>query len=181
MKAGLSTYDAMTKQPVVVSPETNLKKCAEIMAKNKVNSLLVKQDGTLLGIVTDEDFVRKAVINNLNMDQTKASDIMINEVVTIEPDKDIRDAIKLMSDHNIRQLPVVNNNELVGLLTWKDIMRVEPALFDIYAERLKLLWQDRNALTGNVIEGICENCQNKASLSEVYGQLLCSRCEGDVR
>lgn len=138
MKTGVKVQDIMTKMPVTINKETNLKNCANVMREKDVNSLIVKDEtNKVIGIVADEDFVRSAVADNVDTEKIKVEDIMVSNVITIEPDKDLYDAIKLMGDNNIRQLPVVSEKKLVGIVTVKDIIKIEPALFEIIAERIR--------------------------------------------
>jgi len=63
---------------------------------------------------------------------------MIKKVITITPDVDIYEALLVMRDEDVRMLPVLDGNKLVGLLTVKDILKIEPALFELLAEKLIL-------------------------------------------
>ena len=139
MKTGVKVGDIMTKKPVTIDRSTSLKKCAEVMRERDINSLIVKNDvNRVLGVVVDEDFVRKAIAKNMDCEHVEVGEIMSREVIKIEPERDIYDAIKLMGDNNIRQLPVVDGHKLLGLVTIKDIQKIEPALFEILSERIML-------------------------------------------
>nr|MBI4157147.1 CBS domain-containing protein [Candidatus Woesearchaeota archaeon] len=139
MKTGVFVFDVMTKKPITVNRDENLVDCANLMGERDVNSLIIKDENNkVLGIVADEDFIRKAMAKNLDPFKTKVEEIMAIEVITIEPDKDLYDAVKLMGDYNIRQLPVVENHKLVGIITVKDIIKVEPAIFEILSGKIRL-------------------------------------------
>ena len=144
MKTGVFVFDVMTKKPIAVYKDENLADCANLMEKNDVNSLIIKDENNkVLGIVADEDFIRKAIAKNVDPFKTKVEEIMATEVITIEPDKDLYDAVKLMGDYNIRQLPVVENHKLVGIITVKDIIKVEPAIFEILSGKIRLKTGDK--------------------------------------
>src|SRR3989338_4843522 len=144
MKTGVFVFDVMTKQPISVYKDKNLADCANLMEKKDVNSLIIKNENNkVLGIVADEDFIRKAIAKNVDPFKTKVEEIMATEVITIEPDKDLYDAVKLMGDYNIRQLPVVENHKLVGIITVKDIIKVEPAIFEILSGKIRLKTGDK--------------------------------------
>src|SRR3989344_1738631 len=125
MKTGLKVGDCMTISPINVAPDDNL-----------VGAVLVKNGKALVGIVTEQDIVRKAVKNSLNPATTKAGDIVEKEITTIEPDQDIFEALQILRKKNIRHLPVMHNNHLVGLLTVKDILKIQPQLFEIIVDML---------------------------------------------
>ena len=144
MKTGVFVFDVMTKKPIAVYKDENLADCANLMEKKDVNSLIIKNENNkVLGIVADEDFIRKAIAKNVDPFKTKVEEIMATEVITIEPDKDLYDAVKLMGDYNIRQLPVVENHKLVGIITVKDIIKVEPAIFEILSGKIRLKTGDK--------------------------------------
>ena len=118
----------MTKNPVIVSPDTLLPVCARKMLSNNVGALIVKDKDKPIGIITEKDIVEEAVGKELNIKKTKVRDIMSNLLITITPDADLSEAIKTMKREDVRRLPVVYNNKLVGLLTQKDILRIDPDL-----------------------------------------------------
>ena len=138
MRTGVKVYDAMTRSPVTVGPGTSIKDCAKIMAKNKVGSLIIKENGNLLGIIKERDIVRSIVLENKKPAKELVKDYMIKNVVTISPEEDIYDALIVMRDEDVRMLPVLSGKRLVGLLTAKDILKIQPSLFDLLAERIIL-------------------------------------------
>ncbi len=170
--------DAMTKKPIEVTPETTLQECAKLMANNHVGSLIVKANNELVGIITEQDIVRKAVAVSLDTEKTKVSEIMIMELTIIEPEKDIYDALVLMKKLNIRQLPVMKNGKMIGLLTLKDILKIEPQLFDLLVEKFELREAERKPIHRVIPEeGICQSCGKYAEkVTDVDGVLVCDKC-----
>ena len=148
MKIGYKVCDAMTMKPIVVEPDTSIKECAKIMADNKVGSLIIKQNGKLLGIIKERDIVRTVVIENVNASKAKVKDYMVKKVITISPEVDIYDALLEMRDEDVRMLPVVDGKKLTGLLTVKDILKIEPQLFELLAEKLILKEEERKPIFG---------------------------------
>ena len=146
MKTGYKVGDCMTNNPVYVTRDTTLAECAILMKSRKVGSLLVKEGEELQGILTERDIVRKAVSCNASPGSLKASDIMVKDVITIAPEKDILDAIHEMKDYDIRHLPVKERNKLVGFITIKDILKLQPHLFEILADKIRLREEERKIL-----------------------------------
>ncbi|MBW3003980.1 CBS domain-containing protein [Candidatus Woesearchaeota archaeon] len=146
MKTGIQVAEAMTEVPVSVSPDTYLDECAKLMARMHVGSLIVKQGDDFLGIVTEQDFVRKAMAKNLPADLTKVKQIMKSELITISPEKDIFEALELMGEENIRHLPVVDGKRFIGFITGKDILKIQPSLFEILADKIELREEERKFL-----------------------------------
>jgi len=123
----------MNKDIVQVTPDTNVKRCAEVMAAEHVDSALVAVDKKIVGIVTEKDLARKVVAKGLNAEEITAKDIMTAELVTIEPNKSLYDAMILLNKKKIKHLPVLENNVLVGIITVMDILRVQPSYMEILA------------------------------------------------
>ena len=181
METGYRVCDVMTRKPIAVSLQTSVRDCARIMRDNNVSSLVVRENDVLKGHITDDVLIRVVVADGLNVDKTVASDIMLTRVPTIEPKKDIYDALMMMRDYEMRQLPVVdqeNGSKLVGLLTLKDILKIQPQLFELLVDKI-VLKEEEQKLTGSryPLEGTCDNCgQFFPKLYEVDGDFLCSKC-----
>ena len=181
METGYRVCDVMTRKPIAVSPQTSVRDCARIMRDNNVSSLVVRENDVLKGHITDDVLIRVVVADGLNVDKTVASEIMLTRVPTIEPKKDIYDALMMMRDYEMRQLPVVdqeNGSKLVGLLTLKDILKIQPQLFELLVDKI-VLKEEEQKLTGGryPLEGTCDNCgQFFPKLYEVDGYFLCSKC-----
>ena len=179
MKTGYKVMDAMTKEPIEVAPDITLQDCSKLMANNHVGSLVIKEEGKLLGIITEQDIVRKAVALGLDTEKTNVSEIMIKEFTIIEPEKDIYDALVLMKKLNIRQLPVMKNGDMAGLLTLKDILKIEPQLFDLLLEKFELREAERKPIHRVIPnEGVCQACGDYSEkINDVKGTLLCAKCK----
>ncbi len=179
MKTGYKVGDAMTIHPVTISKEITLKKCANIMKENHVGSLLVEEKGKVIGIITEQDMVRKAMAKLLDPAKTPVKKIMEKELLIINPKKDIYDALKLMRDHNVRHLPVLEKGKFVGFLTIKDILKIEPQLFELIVEKFELREETRKPVFGGTEEeGICEVCGNySARLEDVDDSKVCPQCK----
>jgi CBS domain-containing protein len=178
MKTGYKVGDCMTMHPVTVKKSTSLKECADLMADKHVGSLLVEEKGKIVGIVTEQDMVRKAMAKLLEPAKTPVEQIMETDLFTISPDKDLYDALKLMSESNIRHLPVIDKGKFVGFLTIKDILKIQPQLFELIVEKFELREEGRKPVFAGESEGVCDICGNFSSdLQDVEGQSLCPQCK----
>ena len=146
MKTGYKVGDAMTMEPVTVTPEITLRECSKIMAENHVGSLIIKQDGVLKGVITEQDIVRKAVALGIDTGKEPVSNVMVKRITTISPQHDIYDALVKMRNLHIRQIPVMHKKNMVGLLTLKDILKIQPQLFDLLVERFELREENRKPI-----------------------------------
>ncbi len=180
MNTGYKIGDAMTQSPLTISPEATAKDCAKKMAEMKVESLVVKKGKELVGIITDIDLVEKVVAKGLSADKTKVKDVMVSKLITITPEKDIYDAILLMKKRDIRQLPVVSPRDkkiLLGYVTMKDILKVEPSLFEMIVDEFELREENRKLSRAGAKEGICQTCGKFSDdVSVVDEVLMCEHC-----
>lgn len=138
LQTGYCVLDAMTTKPVVVTPHTSLQDAARKMRDADVGSLLVKEGEELLGIVTEWDFVHRAVVEGLDVTTTPIALLMVKDLLTISPSMDIFDALQLMRDADIRHLPVLDGTKMVGFITAKDILKIQPQLFELIVEKYEL-------------------------------------------
>jgi signal-transduction protein with cAMP-binding, CBS, and nucleotidyltransferase domain len=177
MKTGYKVGDCMTIHPVIVKKDSTLKQCADIMKDKHVGSLLVEDKGKIAGIITEQDMVRKGMAALLDPSTTPVSKIMETELMTISPEKDIFEALTEMRDYNIRHLPVIDKGKFVGFLTIKDILKIQPQLFELIVEKFELREETRKPIFGGE-EGVCEICGNYSSeLEESEGQMICRQCK----
>ncbi len=184
-KTGYKVCDAMTRKPVAVTPETTIKDAARLMQEKDVGSLVVKEGDSLRGYITEQGIVHKVVASALLPDNVTVQEVMSTDVATIEPNKDIFEALVKMRDEDVRQLPVIdeeNNRKLVGLLTLKDILKIQPQLFEIIAEKITLREEDRKPVfVAKQIEGTCDKCGKYfKKLYEVEGEFLCNQCLSEL-
>jgi len=145
MKTGYTVMDIMTTNPIKVSSEETVFSCAEKMKENSVGSLLVMQKEELAGIVTERDMVTKVVAGKLNAEKALVKEIMTpaKDIVSIEPERDIYEAMVLMKDCDVRRLPVMEKGKVKGYITVKDIVKIEPTLFELIIGNLDLRESDR--------------------------------------
>lgn len=178
MKTGYKVCDAMTKQPVTISPDATIQECAKAMDEHHVGSLIVKDRKQLIGIVTEQDIVRKSVIHDHNPSETKALEVMEKNMHTIEPEKDIFEALRKMKEWNIRHLPVMAENEMIGLLTLKDVLKIEPQLFDLLLEKFEIREEEKKPVNNfHTKEGICQTCgKYSEELISKDSTFVCYKC-----
>ncbi|MBI2542733.1 MAG: CBS domain-containing protein [Candidatus Aenigmarchaeota archaeon] len=119
--------EVMNKTVVVVKKDANLKQASEAMAKARIGSLVVLEKSKIVGIVTTSDIVR-SVAQDKSPEDTLVEDVMAKRVFTIEPDASLQDAVDLMIEKKIREIPVVENEKIKGIITVTDIAVVEPKL-----------------------------------------------------
>lgn len=121
--------DIMNKDFVVVNPHITAQEAAEKMVEAKTKCLIVVEKKKLSGILTDWDFV-KLVADSSDSEKIKIKEIMTSDVVVVTPDISIEEAAQLMFDNNIKKLPVVSGNVLIGIVSAMEIIMAEPKLIE---------------------------------------------------
>jgi CBS domain-containing protein len=116
-----SVREAMMASVSSVSPSQSLADAAEVMKGEDVGSVPVVEEGRLAGIVTDRDIVTRAVAERRNPQAVKVEEIASHDLVTVESEQDLDDALALMARHKVRRLPVLEGGRLVGMLAQADI------------------------------------------------------------
>jgi CBS domain-containing protein len=116
-----SVREAMTPGVSAVSPSQSLAEAAELMKGEDVGSVPVVEEGRLTGILTDRDIVTRAVAERRDPQAVKVDEVASRELVTVEPEQDLDEALALMARHQVRRLPVVEQGRLVGMLAQADV------------------------------------------------------------
>ena len=123
----MQVRDVMTQATVTESRQDSLRLAAERMWRQQTGSLLVTEGGQLTGIITERDLLR-AVALGADPDKTSVDDAMTVEVYTVPPDMDLQDAAREMAVRWIRHLPIVQDGQLLGVVSMRDITGVFAAM-----------------------------------------------------
>jgi len=106
-----------------VSPETTVLEALHIMADQNIGSVMVLQDGHYLGIVTERDYSRKVVLKGKSSTDSKVSEIMSSDLPRVTAHDSVDYCMQLMSDKNIRYLPVFDENQVTGIISINDVVK----------------------------------------------------------
>jgi CBS domain-containing protein len=115
--------EIMTEAAIHDRPDDTLVQAARTMWEQQTGSLLVMDGDELLGIVTERDVLR-AVAEGLSLDDTRVSEVMTKDVLTVHPGASLREALAIMTDKWIRHLPVVERGHVVGIVSQRDLAGV---------------------------------------------------------
>ena len=136
----MKVKEIMTKDIASLSSDDTIERAAQMMKQYDVGSIPVCRQENVIGIVTDRDITLRCVATGQDTKQQKVCDIMTENPVVGSPDMNVSDAVRIMSEKQIRRLPIVENNSLVGIVALGDIS-LEPALQDNAEEALKNISQ----------------------------------------
>ncbi len=106
-----------------VSPQTTVLDALRIMADQNIGSVLVTEDDRYLGIMTERDYSRKVILKGKSSTDTPVSEIMSKDFPTVTPNDTVEFCMQLMSDKNIRYLPVFDKETLAGIVSINDVVR----------------------------------------------------------
>ena len=111
-----------------VTPDTTLTEVARVMRDADVGDVVVTEGGHLKGLVTDRDIVVRCLAEEGDPDNVRAGDVCSTELVTVPPQSSVKDAVHAMRTATVRRLPVVEGEEVVGVVTMGDLARaVDPS------------------------------------------------------
>lgn len=113
--------DVMTSNVRAAASTESLADAAQMMKEEDVGSLPVVEDDRLIGILTDRDIIVRAVAERVDPQSISVGDVASRELVTVDPDQDLDEALSLMARHRVRRLPVVADGRLVGMLAQADV------------------------------------------------------------
>ncbi len=116
--------ELMTSNPSTVEAHTPVMEAAEIMRRDDVGPVPLVEGDKLVGIVTDRDIVLRVVAENRDAGATTCGEIASRQLVTVDPEQTLDEARRLMAEHQVRRLPVVEEDgKLVGILAQADVAR----------------------------------------------------------
>ncbi|MFU0823542.1 CBS domain-containing protein [Clostridium sp.] len=115
----------MTKTVATINAEDTVERAAQMMKEHNVGSIPVCRGEKVVGVITDRDIALRSTAEGQNVKQQKVKDIMTSNPVTGTPNMDVHEAARLMSERQIRRLPIVENDKVVGIVALGDLA-VEP-------------------------------------------------------
>jgi CBS domain-containing protein len=107
---------------VSIDAETSVLDALRLMDDKNIGSVIVMEDGNYLGLLTERDSARKVILKGKSSDETSVREIMTTDLPHIIPDNSVETCMHIMSENNIRYLPVFRNNQLCGIISINDLV-----------------------------------------------------------
>ena len=104
-----------------IDPLDTVYEAIAMMAEKEVGALLVMREGNPVGIISERDYTRKVILKDKSSKETRVSEIMTTEVVSTTSRQHIDECVSLMKEHHIRHLPVIDDGEVTGMLSLRDL------------------------------------------------------------
>jgi CBS domain-containing protein len=136
-----SVRDTMTENPRSIGVSASVVEAARLMREGHIGSLPITDDDQLVGMITDRDITTRVVAEAADPKTTSVGDVYSRDLISVEPDQDLQEALQLMARHQVRRLPVVEDGRLVGIVAQADIA---------------LTLRDNEQKTGELVEAISE-------------------------
>jgi len=127
------------REPITIEISRPIQEVAKIMKDNRIGSVIVTDDKGIAGIVTQRDFVEKLLAEGKNSKDLKIANIMSQPVALIQAEEDISKVFEFMNTLKVRRLVVMNENELVGIITTNDIVNSMVEYVSIIAETFQIM------------------------------------------
>ena len=124
-----------------VSPDTTVYNTLKLMADKEIGAVLVLEGGRPVGIFTERDYARQVILKGKASKDTPVNDVMTSRVVFVRPDQNIEECMALMTDKHVRHLPVLESNQLIGILSIGDVVKA------VISEKQFIIQQLENYIT----------------------------------
>jgi len=182
METKLAVRDVMTRTVVTATPDMSAAQAGKKMVENRVGSVIIVKDGRPVGIVTESDMVAKVIFKNVKPSSIKLEQLMSKPLITTKSSDDIHEAVLMMAQKKIRRLPVIDGDELVGIITDADVIQVSSEINQILDNLIEMNREsvlDRRDVI--MTQGECEECEEfSEDLRQEGGRLKCPRCRGST-
>ena len=182
METRLAVRDVMTRTVVTATPEMTAAQAGKKMVEKRVGSIIIVTDDKPVGIVTESDMVAKVIFKNVKPSSIKLEQLMSKPLITTKSSDDVHDAVLMMVQKKIRRLPVLDGDELVGIITDADVIQVSSEVNQILDNLIEMIREsvlDRREVV--ITQGECEECEEYSDdLQQEGGRLKCPRCRGST-
>lgn len=172
MERSVPVKDAMTVNVTTATPEEPVMKVADIMVNEGIGSVIITENEEPIGIICERDLLEKVISSDLKPSEVVANDIMVEPLITTDPNTDMLDAMRQMIKNNIGHLPVVESGELIGIVTVQDVLEVTPQILEIIPER-----EEIEPAEEEIAESVCEICgEARKPLLQYKNKWICEEC-----
>ncbi len=126
-----------------ISPEATVFDAIKLMAEKNVGALLVTSKDKLVGIVSERDYTRKVILKGKSSKETAVGEIVSTPVITVSPSHTVEECLRLMTDHRVRHLPVLDAEKVIGVISIGDLVNWVISVQDVTIKQME------NYIAGN--------------------------------
>lgn len=191
----MAVRDFMTRKVIYISPDTTIAHAADLMREQDIHRLPVIENDRLVGLVTEGTIAEASPSKattlsvyemNYLLNKTKVKDVMIRDVITVSQFASLEDAVYLMFKHKVGILPVMDNGQISGVITDRDVFKafLKVSGYGEDGVRVRCLVEDRTGILGTVLRIISDlgyNVANTVQIDTNPGQAIIEvQIEGKV-
>jgi CBS domain-containing protein len=130
--------EIMTKEIVSIESDYTILEACKRYNRYKIGCLIVMDQGVMKGIITERDIISRVIILMKNPSETTVEEIMSKNIISVKENEDVENAIQIMGENNIKKLPVVSDDKVVGIITITDIMNIGSNYLKSLADEYKV-------------------------------------------
>lgn len=116
--------EAKGSQVYTVSPDATVYDALKLMSEKEIGALVVVENGKMVGIFSERDYARKVILKGKNSQETLVKEIMTTNVLHASPKQKIRKCLSLMTKNHFRHLPIIQDDQVVGIISIEDVRRM---------------------------------------------------------
>ena len=113
--------EAKGSQVFTVSPDATVYDALKLMSEKEIGALVVIENGKMVGILSERDYARKVILKGKNSQETMVKEIMTTNVIHASPNQKIRQCLSLMTNNRFRHLPILEDDQLVGIISIEEV------------------------------------------------------------
>jgi CBS domain-containing protein len=123
MKTIQQLIDDKGSQVWSIGPDASVYDALVLMADKQIGALLVMDEGSMIGLISERDYARSVILRGRTSKETRVGDVMTKRVVCTKPDQTLEEAMALMTEKRVRHLPVIDDEQVVGLISIGDLIK----------------------------------------------------------
>jgi len=184
MERDVSVAEVMNKTVIVMDIHSDIPSIAREMVNCEAGSVIITENRKAIGIITERDLVKNIVAEDRRPSEVNAKEIFSTPLITIEPETSVVEASEIMLNANIKRLPVLEKDTIIGVISTTDILMVTPGLNTILKDLIDMNRESLlsipsiEELSEEFSTGICESCETYSSdLKFIDGKYLCGKCQ----
>ena len=130
----LEVRNFMVNNVMTIETDAFVMDAVKIMNQHAIGCLIVNENGSPVGIVTERDLLKRLLAKSKNPKKTRVQEIMSKPLIVAKPDMEIEEVINLMFDRKVKKIPIVEGGKLLGLVTFTDLLSFQPQLIKVVKE-----------------------------------------------
>lgn len=128
----IETRDIMVKKVITITMSSTVEEAVKLMNEREIGCLVVTENKKAIGMLTERDLMKRVLATSLDPKKTRVGEVMSTPLISVEPNAEIGDVSRIMFQKNIKKMPIVRKDKLLGLVTLTDILGIQPQLIKMY-------------------------------------------------